>query len=169
MGKKIKVQGIFKSTDQVKNELIPVITGAGIRAAGVLAGVYGFQKLRDYMPASVKPMTGPIMAVVGILGEAYLENEYAAKACQGISAAGVFRFAIDTNPALKSMTGVSFASAPVKETLVRISGIDGDPQPQEPDYSAMVAAIDASMRGIGDVDVDDQVHQTISGTDTPII
>lgn len=159
MARKLNV-AFLRDTKEVSENIVPVLVGAATRGAGVLAGAYLAPVVKKVLPSALGNMSGLVLFAVGTLGEAYIANPLAEKACQGIAAGGIFRFAIDSNSQIKNL---------MEKKGITLSGVDGDEQigampsyeypfpntigAAEPDYTALVNAINQSMNGIEDVPI----------------
>lgn len=158
MARKINV-GFLRDTKEVKEIIIPTLMGAAARGAGVLGGAYLVPMVKKVLPTALGNMSGLVLFAVGTLAEAYVANDMVSKACQGVAAGGMFRFAIDSNPTIKGLMekqGVTLGA--VDEPSFGALPSYEYPFPNtigatEPDYESLVRSINNAMGGIEEMTI----------------
>lgn len=156
---RIKVHGLFRSTDQVKENIIPTLVGAGIRGAGVLGAAYTATYVKKVLPEKMASFAGLLQFVAGTIGEAYIENEEISKAAQGYAAGGLMMAALNIGGVKTAMAKQGFSIA--SQDAVNGLGLP-EYEYQYPstigeigsvDYDAIISGIEGAMAGIEEMPV----------------
>lgn len=133
MKKRSRSKSFIRKPKDAMSVLPQTLINGGLRTAGAVGANIGSNHLRRMAPGVPAKLHGPGLFILGILGEAFLDNDYARSVSQGISTAGGLKMADEFTPeivknkiGMSGLGGIVIDSTPDWEKLTLQSG-EGSP------------------------------------------